>query len=61
MEFRKKTSSRFSSGLINFLIKFIIFIFVFLIIIFLLGKVDLPAPYKNINKKVPNDNFKIVK
>ena len=61
MEFRRKTSSGLSGGLINFLIKFIILVFVFLIIIFLLDRMDLPAPYKNINKKIPNENFKIVK
>ena len=30
-------------------------------IIFFLNKIDFPAPKKNIEKIIPNENFKIVK
>ena len=32
-----------------------------LTIVFLLNKIDFPAPIKEIEKKIPNENFKIVK
>ena len=33
----------------------------FFLIIFLLNKIDFPAPKKDIEKNIPNENFKIVK
>ena len=30
-------------------------------IVFLLNKIDFPAPIKDIEKIIPNENFKIVK
>ena len=32
-----------------------------ILIIFLLNKIDFPAPKKDIDKTIPNENFKIVK
>ena len=59
MQFIKKTSSRRSyQGLIIRLGLLLIIIFV---AIFLLNKVDFPAPIKEIEKIITNENFKIVK
>ena len=44
-----------------FSIILVLLLFVFFLIIFLLNKIDFPAPKKNIDKIIPNENFKIVK
>ena len=59
MQFIKKTSSR--SNLIGLVVKITLVITVLLITIFLLNKIDFPAPKKEIEKVIPNENFKIVK
>ncbi len=59
MQFTKKTS--FSKSILGLLIKLISVTLVLLGIIFLLNKVDFPAPKKTIEKTIPNENFKIVK
>ena len=59
MEFIKKTSLR--TNILGLIIKFIIALAVVLGIVFLLNKIDFPAPKKEIEKIVPNENFKIVK
>ena len=59
MQFIKKTSSR-----INFLgliLKLAIGLVIIVGIVFLLNKIDFPAPKKDIEKIIPNENFKIVK
>ena len=43
------------------IIKLIIFVFIILGFVFLLNKIDFPAPNKEIEKVIPNENFKIVK
>ena len=60
MQFNKNTSSgkTNSTGLI---IKSIIGLVVILGIVYLINKIDFPAPYKEIEKIIPNENFKIVK
>ena len=59
MQFTRKTSlSKSVSGL---LIKLFLILLVFIGIIFLLNKVDFPAPKKTIEKTISNENFKIVK
>tara|TARA_A100001011_G_scaffold289149_1_gene300273 strand:+ start:23 stop:202 length:180 start_codon:yes stop_codon:yes gene_type:complete len=59
MQFTRKTSlSKSVSGL---LIKLFLILLVFIGIIFLLNKVDFPAPKKTIEKIISNENFKIVK
>ena len=59
MQFTRKTSlSKSMSGL---LIKLFLILLVFIGIIFLLNKVDFPAPKKTIEKIISNENFKIVK
>ena len=59
MEFIKKTSLR--TNILGLIIKFIIALAVVLGIVFLLNKIDFPAPKKEIEKTIPNENFKIVK
>ena len=59
MQFIKKTSSR-----VNFLgliIKLTLVLVTIIGIVFLLNKIDFPAPIKEINKIIPNENFKIIK
>jgi hypothetical protein len=59
MQFTRNTSSgKISTGLI---IKLSIVLVLFLGAIFLLSKIDFPAPKKEIEKIIPNENFKIVK
>ena len=59
MQFIKKTS--FSNSIIGFLTKLVLALAVVLGIIFLLNKIDFPTPKKEIEKIIPNENFKIVK
>ena len=42
-------------------IKLILILTVILIAVFLLNKIDFPAPKKEIEKVISNENFKIVK
>ena len=59
MQFTRKTSS--TKTIIELLIKLILITMVMVGIIFFLNKIDFPAPKKNIEKIIPNENFKIVK
>ena len=59
MQFVRKTS--YSKSLIGLLIKLFLIIIILIGIIFLLNKLDFPAPKKSIEKIIPNENFKIVK
>ena len=59
MQFIKKTSSR--TNFFRLIIKLSFATFIILGIIFLLNKIDFPAPKKEIEKIIPNENFKIVK
>ena len=60
MQFNKNTSSG-KTNLIGLIIKSIIGLVVILGIVFLINKIDFPAPKKEIEKIIPNENFKIVK
>jgi hypothetical protein len=53
-----QVQAKSSTGLI---IKLGIVLVLFLGAIFLLSKIDFPAPKKEIEKIIPNENFKIVK
>ena len=57
--FTKKTSS--SSIVLVLAIKLGLVLAVILGVIFLLNKINFPAPKKEIEKIIPNENFKIVK
>jgi hypothetical protein len=59
MQFAKNTSS--GKRVFRLIIKISLFLVIVLGIIFLLNKIDLPAPKKIIEKIIPNENFKIVK
>tara|TARA_B100000886_G_scaffold337645_1_gene298819 strand:+ start:717 stop:896 length:180 start_codon:yes stop_codon:yes gene_type:complete len=59
MQFIKKTSSR--TNILSLIIKSALALVVILGIVFLLNKIDFPAPKKEIEKIIPNENFKIIK
>ena len=60
MQIYKKTRSR-NFNLLSLFIKMVIILIIFAGIVFLLNKVNFPAPNKAIEKIIPNENFKIVK
>ena len=59
MQFIKKTSSR--KSIIGIITKIALVSIAILLVIFLLNKIDFPAPKKEIEKIITNENFKIVK
>ena len=59
MQFIKKTSS--SRSFIGIITKIALASITILLVIFLLNKIDFPAPKKEIEKIITNENFKIVK
>ncbi|MDA9678259.1 hypothetical protein N9T44_01215 [Candidatus Pelagibacter sp.] len=59
MQFTRNTSS--SKRATNLILKLGLVLILFLGAIFLLSKVDFPAPKKEIEKIITNENFKIVK
>ena len=60
MQFVKNTSSG-KVSMVALVIKSVIGLAVILGIIFFLSTIDFPAPKKEIEKIIPNENFKIVK
>ena len=59
MQFIKKTSS--SKSIIGIITKIALVSITIVLVIFLLNKIDFPAPKKEIEKIITNENFKIVK
>ena len=59
MQFTRNTSS--SKNVIGLIIKLSFVLVLFLGLVFILSKVDFPAPKKEFEKIIPNENFKIVK
>ena len=59
MQFIKKTSS--SRSIIGIITKIALVSITILLVIILLNKIDFPAPKKEIEKIITNENFKIVK
>ena len=59
MQFIKKTSS--SKSIVGLIIKLSLLSVTIVLLVFLLNKIDFPSPKKEIEKIVPNENFKIVK
>ena len=59
MYFSKKTSS--SNNIISIVIKLALTLVIIIGVVFLLNKIDFPSPKKEIEKIVPNENFKTVK
>ena len=60
MQFNKNTSSG-KTNIIAIIVKSIIGLVIILGLFFFINKVDFPAPKKEIEKTIPNENFKIVK
>tara|TARA_Y100000768_G_C23612450_1_gene511168 strand:- start:159 stop:344 length:186 start_codon:yes stop_codon:yes gene_type:complete len=61
MQFRKKTSIGNSTNLLRLSIKIIAVLLILFFIIVLVDKIDFPSPNKQIEKNIPNENFKVVK
>ena len=59
MQFIKKTSSR--QSILGLLVKITLIIFIIIGIVFFVNKIDFPTPKNEIDKIIPNENFKIVK
>ena len=59
MQFTRNTSS--AKKAIFLIIKLSLVVVLFFGTVFLLSKIDFPAPVKEIEKIIPNENFKIVK
>ena len=59
MQFIKKTSSR--ANFFGLIIKLAFGLVIISGIVFVLNKIDFPAPKKEIEKIISNENFKIVK
>ena len=60
MQFNKNTSSG-KQRIVVLVLKSIIGLSIILGIIFFLSTINFPAPKKEIEKTIPNENFKIVK
>jgi len=60
MQLYKKTRST-NLNFLSLAIKMLIIVIIFVGIVFLLNKVNFPAPNKSIEKIIPNENIKIVK
>ena len=60
MQFNKNTSSG-RSNMMGLVVKSILGLVFISVIIFFINKIDFPAPKKEIEKIIPNENFKIVK
>ena len=61
MHFYKKTTIGKSNNYIKLVIKLFLIVFLFFIILIMVDQINFPAPNKNIEKIIPNENFKIVK
>ena len=60
MQFTKNTSSG-KASIIGLIIKSTLGLIIILGIVFFINTIDFPAPKKEIEKIIPNENFKIVK
>mgnify|MGYP001214181275 FL=1 len=60
MQFTKNTSSG-KASIMGIVIKITLGLIVVLGVVFLINSLDFPAPKKEIEKIIPNENFKIVK
>ena len=61
MQFQKKTRAGNVGAFGKIFIKIILVLAVLYIAVILVDKIDFPSPNKVIEKKIPNENFKIVK
>ena len=61
MQFYKKTRAGSLGPTTRLLIKLLLIGIFFFIIIILIDRINFPSPNKQIEKKIPNENFKIIK
>tara|TARA_B100001996_G_scaffold121318_1_gene91702 strand:- start:363 stop:548 length:186 start_codon:yes stop_codon:yes gene_type:complete len=61
MQFTKNTSTGKVTSMGRFLIKVILLVFVIFLLVVLITKIEFPAPNKEIEKIIPNENFKTIK
>ena len=61
MQFNKNKSLGGSNNFVGLFIKLMLGLAVILGLVFSISIIDLPAPKKDIEKIIPNENFKIVK
>tara|TARA_B100000886_G_scaffold335328_1_gene292225 strand:- start:311 stop:496 length:186 start_codon:yes stop_codon:yes gene_type:complete len=61
MQFQKKTRAGNIGMFGKIFIKIILVLAVLYIAVVLVDKIDFPSPNKIIEKKIPNENFKVVK
>ena len=61
MQSYRKTRKGYGETLLRPLAKIFIYIIILMVIIFLIGRLDLPAPNKIIKQKIPNEKFKVIK
>ena len=61
MQFYRKTRKGFGGTLLKPLGKIFIYIIILIVVIFLIGRLDLPAPNKIIKQKIPDEKFKVIK
>ena len=57
----RKTRRGYGRILTKPVIRIFISIIVLMVFIFLVGRLDLPAPNKIIKQKIPNEKFKVIK
>ena len=60
MQFYKKTRST-NFNFLSLFVKLLIIAAIVITAVFLLNKVNFPAPHKSIEKIIPNENIKVVK
>ena len=61
MQFEKKTRIGSPKGIFGMLIKIILSVLVLAVIIILVDRINFPSPVKQIEKVIPNENYKIIK
>ena len=61
MQFEKKTRIGSPKGIFGIIIKIILSVLVLDVIIILVDRINFPSPVKQIEKVIPNENYKIIK
>ena len=61
MQFEKKTRIGNPKGIFGIIIKIILSVLVLAVIIILVDRINFPSPVKQIEKVIPNENYKIIK
>ena len=61
MQFERKTRAGNINSIIKVLIKIKLILLVLFIVFLLVDRIDFPSPIKNIEKVIPNENFKVIK